>query len=180
MCDERDASRMSGVSTAKRNGLTGRNIIRMVQLQQYWRYGYTDQKYTHSASLTLPKLSAPSESIQLPAPTLNDLLNPANHFEPEEAIFAIHDPYGTRALDKEEEDEDEEDFNIPFNTRTNLTQLEIEELVDLHSPKLRARFEEDSTIAKPNAKEKSSQPSNVNPAKWTDADAKWDANGISW
>ena len=32
MCDERTASKLSAFNTAKRNGLTGPNIIRMAQL----------------------------------------------------------------------------------------------------------------------------------------------------
>jgi hypothetical protein len=77
MCDEHTASKMSAFSTAKRNGLSGENIIRMAQLQQYWCYGFTNPKYSHTATLTLPKTKPSAQPIQLPAPTLNDLLNPA-------------------------------------------------------------------------------------------------------
>ncbi|KAF9059345.1 hypothetical protein BDP27DRAFT_1371607 [Rhodocollybia butyracea] len=179
MCDEQDASRTSGFNTAKRNGLTGKNIIRMVQLQQYWRYGFLDRKYSHSASLSLPKLKVPSDSIQLPAPTLNDLLNPADPLEPEESMFDVRDPYGVEKLERDEADDDLDES--PWVSRVgSLERLEIENLVDLNAPKLRARFEERLAVTKPITKDKSSEASTSTAVKWTDKDAQWDAKGISW
>ena len=77
MCDERTASKLSAFSTAKRNGLTGPNIIRMAQLQQYWNNGFSDPNYKHKARLTIPKSQTVPATIVLPPPTLQDLLNPA-------------------------------------------------------------------------------------------------------
>lgn len=77
MCDERTASKLSAFNTAKRNGLTGSNIICMAQLQQYWNHSFSDPSYNHKARLTIPKSQAYPTTIVLPPPTLQDLLNPA-------------------------------------------------------------------------------------------------------
>ena len=76
MCDERTASKLSAFNTAKRNGLTGPNIIRMAQLQQYWNHGFSNPNYNHKARLTIPKSQTHPTTIMLPPPTLQDLLNP--------------------------------------------------------------------------------------------------------
>jgi hypothetical protein len=77
MCDERTASKLSAFNTAKRNGLTGPNIIWMAQLQQYWNHGFSNPNYIHKARLTIPKTQNHLTTIVLPPPTLQDLLNPA-------------------------------------------------------------------------------------------------------
>ena len=109
MCDERTASKMSAFNTAKRNGLSGLNIIRMAQLQQYWTggIGQSDSKYTHTAHLNLPKPQSQPTSITLPAPTLQDLLNPA-------PTDTLDDPYGAELLDDDNNssDDDEAPVNV--------------------------------------------------------------------
>jgi hypothetical protein len=76
MCDERTASKLSAFNTAKRNGLTGPNIIRMAQLQQFWNHGFSNPNYNHKARLTIPISQTHPTTIVLPPPTLQDLLNP--------------------------------------------------------------------------------------------------------
>ena len=76
MRDECTASKMSAFNTAKRNGLTGPNIIHMSQLEQYWNHGFSDPNYNHKARLTIPKSQTHLTMIALPPPTLQDLLNP--------------------------------------------------------------------------------------------------------
>ncbi|KAJ6616912.1 hypothetical protein B0H10DRAFT_1948775 [Mycena sp. CBHHK59/15] len=40
MCNERTASKLTAMSTAKRNKLGPENLVRCAQLNQYWRYGF--------------------------------------------------------------------------------------------------------------------------------------------
>ena len=68
---------MSAFSTAKRNGLTGANIIHMAQLQQYWTHGFNNPNYMHKAQLVISKSQSQPSHIVLATPTLQDLLNPA-------------------------------------------------------------------------------------------------------
>ena len=100
---------MSAFNTAKRNGLSGLNIIRMAQLQQYWTsgIGQSDSKYTHTAHLNLPKPQSQPTSITLPAPMLQDLLNPA-------PTDTLDDPYGAELLDDDNNssDDDEAPVNV--------------------------------------------------------------------
>jgi hypothetical protein len=169
---------MSAFSTAKRNGLSGENIIRMAQLQQYWRYGFTNPKYSHTATLTLPKTKPLAQPIQLPTPTLNDLLNPTPA-DSEESIFMLSDPYGAQALDDEEDDEDSEDEDSPTITRTSIERLQIDDLVDLSTPKLLARFIE-SPVSN-NSTSKHAPLTNSAPSKWSDKDSKWaNSNDMTW
>ncbi|KAJ4486622.1 hypothetical protein C8J55DRAFT_487596 [Lentinula edodes] len=146
MCDERSASKLSGLDTAKRNGLSGQNLIRMAQLQQYWRYGFSDPRYTHTARLELDHSSAHNlTQIQLPAPTLNDLLNPAQPNTTDENLsFDISDPYGAKALDEEEDSEDENGTDDmdgpPIIVRAQMNHLKIESIVNLSNSKLLERY----------------------------------------
>jgi hypothetical protein len=108
MCDECTASKMSAFNTAKRNGLSEINIICMAQLQQY-RTGsirQSDSKYTHTAHLNLPKPQSQPTSITPPAPTLQDLLNPA-------LTDTLDDPYGAKLLDDDNNSSD--DNEAPVN-----------------------------------------------------------------
>jgi len=179
MCDERTASKMSTFSTAKRNGLSGENIIRMAQLQQYWRYGFTNPKYSHTATLTLLKTKPSAQPIQQPTPTLNDLLNPALA-DSEELIFMPSDPYGAFALDDKEDGEDSEDEDLPTITRSSIERLQIDDLVDLSAPKLLARFIE-SPASKDTSTSKHAPLTNSVPSKWSDKDSKWaNSNDMTW
>ena len=121
---------------AKRNGLNGANIICMTQLQQYWMDGIggTSSKYTHKAHLTLPKSQSQPTSITLPAPSLQDLLNPeqANNDPTVET-----DPYGAAFL----EDDDDDTVTPVTVTRSNgLERLEIDSIINLAEPKLIAHL----------------------------------------
>ena len=104
MCDERTASKLSAFNSTKRNGLSPANLINMAKLQDYWRYGLGSPGSEHSATLKLPK-APKSTSVHLPAPTLQNLLNPAPPNE--EPEFLIADPYGVQALGAEEDDEED-------------------------------------------------------------------------
>jgi hypothetical protein len=96
----------------------------MAQLQQYWCNGFTNPKYSHTATLTLSKTKPSAQPFQLPAPNLNNLLNPTLA-DSEESIFMLSDPYGTQALDDEEDDEDSEDKESPTITCTSIKCLQI-------------------------------------------------------
>ena len=135
MCDERTASRLSTFNTAKRNGLSPENLVRMAQLRDHWIYGLDKPSYTHTAALQLPKTHTSLLSICLPAPTLQDLLNPASADE-EEPSFICDDPYGAAAL----EDDDESDDEAVITRRSQIERLEIDKLIDLTNSKLLARF----------------------------------------
>lgn len=140
MCDERTASKLSTFNSAKRNGLSPANLINMAKLQDFWRYGLGSPGSEHSATLKLPT-KPKSETVHLPAPTIEDLLNPAPPSE--EPEFLIANPYGIQALDAEENDEDSEDGPIIIRN-SQLERLEIENLIDLRNTKLQARYTDDS------------------------------------
>lgn len=166
MCDERTASKMSSFSTAKRNGLSGANIIHMAQLQQYWTTGIGGTaKYKHNAHLTLPKPQTQPTTITLPAPTLQDLLNP----ESSDEDLADIDPYGAAFLDDGDSD-DEND--TPVITRSgNIERLEIDSIINLAEPKLIARFDEPSTSSAPKASTAKAPPKPSE--KWSAANSGW-------
>ncbi|KAF7980497.1 hypothetical protein HWV62_37998 [Athelia sp. TMB] len=140
MCDERTASKMSAFNTAKRNGLSPTHIVHLAQLQQHWTYGFEDPTYTHTASLRLPKAN-PSSAIHLPAPTLQDLLNPTA--ADEDLLFNHPDPYGAEFLNDGDESDSDEDTSTspPIVTRSDpVLRLEIESIVDLTNARLLARY----------------------------------------
>lgn len=174
MCDERTASKMSSFSTAKRNGLSGLNIIRMTQLQQYWTrgIGQSDSKYTHTAHLSLPKSKSQPTSIALPAPTLDDLLNPAptNNNDTYEASFF-------------EEDDDSDDEDAPPVTVVrsgNVERLEIDKFINLAEPKLIARFDPPSNSA-PAQKAPTTQPQpKPTQEEWSVANSDWATKPFSF
>jgi hypothetical protein len=136
MCDEHTASKMSSFSTAKCNGLSGANIICMAQLQQYWANGIgsTTSKYAH---LTLPKSQSQATSITLPAPTLQDLLNPelANN-------NSIVDTDPCRAAFLEGHECEDKDDTLVITRSGALKHLEINLITNLAKPKLTACFDE--------------------------------------
>lgn len=142
MCDERTASKMTALNTAKRNGLTGQHIIEMAQLQQHWTYGLDSPRYQHQAHLTLPKApsqSSSSQKVYLPTPTLQDLLNPATDVDIE-SLFTNPDPYGIDELT--DDDGNESDDNEAEQTVTRgAPRLIIDNLVDLMQPRLIARYD---------------------------------------
>ncbi|KAF9059064.1 hypothetical protein BDP27DRAFT_1371901 [Rhodocollybia butyracea] len=167
----------AGLNTAKHNGLSSQNLIRMAQLQQYWRYGFSDPTYTHTARLELANPST-SNTIQLPAPTLHDLLNPAGpETDVKNPSFDISDPYGTKALDNEE-DSDEDDTEMeqdpPLVVRAHLDHLKIESLVNLSNVKLLERYDP-SSAPKVVPTEKPSTSGSRSQSNWTMKDADWSA-----
>jgi hypothetical protein len=144
MCDERTASRLSTFNSAKRNGLRAENMVRMAQLQDHWTYGLEASTSTHAAALQLPKSRNTAQSLCLPAPRLQDLLNPAplnsNGDENSETTFMLDDPYGANLLDEDDDSETEDDE--PTITRgSQIERLEIENVVDLANKKLLARYD---------------------------------------
>ena len=135
---------MSAFSTAKRNGLTGANIICMTQLQQYWTHGFNDPNYVHKAQLVIPKSQSQPSHVVLATPTLQDLLNPVPaddvKFPPSASAEEL---YGAMF----DEGDDDESLPITFVRGANLERLTIEALVDLANPKLIARFQDVSTAS---------------------------------
>ena len=175
MCDERTASKMSAFNTAKRNGLSGLNIIRMAQLQQYWTggIGQSDSKYTHTAHLNLPKPQSQPTSITLPAPTLQDLLNPA-------PTDTLDDPYGAELLDDDNNSSDDDEAPVNVFQSGVLQRLDIDKVVNLAEPKLIAHFSA-SERPVPTRKSPSTQP----PPKpvseeWSAANSQWATKPFSF
>lgn len=169
MCDERTASKMSSFSTAKRNGLSGINIIRMAQLQQYWAggIGQSDSNFTHTAHLNLPKPQTQPASVTLPAPTLQDLLNPAP------LDNTLDDIYGARFLDEDDnDDENASEPTVNIIRSGQLGRLAIDQLVNLAEPKLIARF--NPSRSDPIRKAPSAQPApRSTQEEWSAANSQW-------
>jgi len=136
MCDERTASRLSTFNTAKRNGLSPENLVRMAQLRDHWIYGLDKPSYTHTTALQLPKTHTSPSSICLPTLTLQDLLNPASADE-EEPSFICDDLYGAAAL----KDDNKSDDEAVITPRSQIKRLKIDKLlIDLTNLKLLAHF----------------------------------------
>ena len=120
------------------------NMVCMAQLQDHWTYGLEASTSTHTAALQLPKTGNTAQSLHLPAPRLQDLLNPAPldgsdnpNFEP---TFMFKDPYGASLLDDDNDSDTEGDE--PTITRASLVKrLEIKNVVNLASKKLLPRYD---------------------------------------
>ena len=120
MCDERTASKLTAMSTAKRNNLSAENLIRCAQLNQYWRYGFGPQEVKRrcqTVRLELPRSDRkPSDPIVTGVSTLRDLLNADSAEQPhvdEETLFNNPDPYGIKDLEEMEDGEDNTDIAPP-------------------------------------------------------------------
>jgi hypothetical protein len=162
MCDERGASKLSAFNLAKRNSLSAENLIHMAQLHNHWTYGLESPMYTHTATLHLPKPQTAPKTIHLPAPTLQDLLNPAPANE--ELSFICADPYGTQDLN---DDESEAEDSEPIITRgSQVERLKIEKLVDLANAKLLVRYTEPSRLTQP--EKSATQPPRAAASPWSD------------
>ena len=113
MCDERTASCLSTFNSARCKGLSAENMVRMAQLQDHWTYGLDASTSTHTAALQLPKPGNTAQSIHLPAPRLQDLLNPAplngSGDTNSEPTFMFDNPYGANLLDDDDNLETEDD-----------------------------------------------------------------------
>jgi hypothetical protein len=149
MCDERTASRMGALSTAKRNGLSAEHIIQSVQLQEFWgTNGFEPDPSGHQVHLKLPKRATPSV-VTLPTPKLSDLLNPLlPEIDSDTTLFDNPDPY---ELDKVSDPL--EDPEMPQIIRGGKT-LDIEQYVDLRNLKLQRRYkplDHDNDISEPEA-----------------------------
>ncbi|KIM90086.1 hypothetical protein PILCRDRAFT_1457 [Piloderma croceum F 1598] len=179
ICDECTASKMSAFSTAKRNGLTGANIIHMAQLQQYWTYSFNNPNYVHKAQLTIPKSQSQPSTIVLPTPTLQDLLNPVPadnvEFPPSASAKEL---YGATFY----EGDDDESLPITFVRGVNLERLTIEALIDLANPKLIAQFQDGSAAsAATNQVTNTGTQPNTASTRWSEADAQWASKGyLDW
>jgi hypothetical protein len=152
MCDERAASCMTAISSAKRNGLSGENVVQSAILQQHWTHGLGAPEKKHQAKLILPKGDA-SSVIQLPTPTLADLLNPASpNDDTITTAQAAADPYKVSTMwdpddesDNDSDSEDEGDFE-PHVIR-GAPRLKIEDYIDLSNKRLLARYDGDTVPA---------------------------------
>ncbi|KAJ3851096.1 hypothetical protein EV368DRAFT_66022 [Lentinula lateritia] len=155
MCNEQGASKLSGLDTAKRNGLTARLDL--------------DQPST-------------SSTIQLPAPTLNDLLNLAGPEIDEENIsLNISDPYGATALEdgKNKDDEEMDDTGvIPIITRASIDCLKIELLINLSCGKLLEHYDPPLQMKNvPKEKPLNTQPQQAS-KKWSAKDSEWSLDSV--
>ncbi|KAJ6583649.1 hypothetical protein B0H10DRAFT_2198266 [Mycena sp. CBHHK59/15] len=105
MCDERTASKLTAMSTTKRNNLGPENLVRCVQLNQYWWYGFGSsevQRHCQKVRLEIPTPNRkPSDHIV--ADTVEQ------HPIDEEALFNHPDPYGIKDFEEMEEGEDDTD-----------------------------------------------------------------------
>jgi hypothetical protein len=164
----------------------------MAQLQQYRNHGFSNPNYNHKARLTIPKSQTHPTTIVLPAPTLQDLLNPApsmdgpgdsNDDTSESAPTATAESMYGAVFD---EGDDDESSPITFIRGVNLDRLAIEAFVDLANPKLITRFQDSESratssalgSAKGKGKADDSQPRS---SKWSEEDAQWASNGnLDW
>jgi hypothetical protein len=126
------------MSTAKRNGLSGSHIVEMAQLQDYWTHGLETPEYKHTAHLKLPKNNTPA-ILQLPTPTLADLLNPVDLAADDELLFSDPDPYNFGCLNDDSDEPD--DDTPPVVIQRGATRLNIEAYVDLSNKKLLNRYD---------------------------------------
>ena len=179
ICDECTVSKMSAFSTTKHNGLTGANIVHMVQLQQYWTHSFNNPNYMHKAQLVIPKSQSQPSHAVLATPTLQDLLNPvpADDIEFPPSVSA-KELYSAMF----DEGDDDESFPITFVQGANLERLTIEALVDLANLKLIARFQDVSTASAATgwATDTGVQP-NAASTSWLEVDAQWASKGdLDW
>ncbi|KAJ7939778.1 hypothetical protein B0H13DRAFT_2300489 [Mycena leptocephala] len=169
MCDERTTSKLTAMSTAKRNNLGAENLVRCAQLNQYWRYGYV--------RLELPSSTRkPSDPIVAGIPTLRDLLNADTVTdEPidEEALFNHPDPYGITDFEAMQEGEDDADLAAPplVTRRANIPSLEIEAYIDLNASKLTQRFAPDQGQLQAPVVEAAKKPAKEPNTAWVEEDA---------
>jgi hypothetical protein len=108
-------------------------------------YGLESPAYTHKATLQLPTAQTTPKSICLPALTLKDLLNPA-YPDDKEPSFFVNDLYNVAALDKDEEDGEEDDEPM-IMCGSDVEWLKINELIDLANSKLIAQYLDSSEKA---------------------------------
>jgi hypothetical protein len=184
MCDERTASKLTAMSTAKRNNLGADNLVRCTQLNQYWRYGFGSsevQQHCQKVRLELPTPNRkPSDPIVAGIPTLQDLLNADSIDEQpidEEALFNHPDPYGIKDYEAMEDDEDETDYAPPplVIRCANLPTFEITAYIDLNAPKLVQRFAPGQGKPQQPVTEPTKKPVKPPNGKWSAADTEWDA-----
>jgi len=133
----------------------------MAQLHNHWTYGLESPMYTHTLSSPAKPQTAP-KNIHLPAPTLQDLLNPAPANE--ELSFICADPYGTQDLN---DDESEAEDSEPIITRDlKLRDSRLRKLVDLANAKLLVRYTEPSRLTQP--EKSATQPPRAAASPWSD------------
>jgi hypothetical protein len=189
MCDERTASKLANFNSAKRNGLSAQNLKYMAQLHDWWTYGLNALTDTHTANLHLPAAQTTSEAVRLPAPTLNDLLNPVTAAsENEETSFIFDDPYGAKSLSNESDSDDVDNSDNNDSGPTATWAFDVERLyidqyyMDFSNEKLIARFVEHTAHpAFSTAKSTKGNASSSVPAVSTDfEDEDWAAGLTSW
>ncbi|KAJ6617717.1 hypothetical protein B0H10DRAFT_1948208 [Mycena sp. CBHHK59/15] len=185
MCDERTASKLTAMSTAKRNNLGAENLVRCTQLNQYWCYGYGDPevpKHCSKVQLELPSSTRkPSDPIISGIPTLRDLLNADTVAEgpiDEEALFNHPDPYGITDFEAMQDGEDDADFAAPplVTHRTNIPSLEIEAYIDLSTLKLTQCFAPDQGQPHEPVVVAAKKPAKELNTVWVEEDAEWDVS----
>ncbi|KAJ7599779.1 hypothetical protein C8J56DRAFT_1037389 [Mycena floridula] len=132
------------MSTAKRNRLTGSDIIEMAQLQDHWTHGLDTPEYTHSAHLKLHKNDTPAV-LQLLTPTLADLLNPVDLAAGDEELLFNHpNPYNFGGM---EDDDDPDDDTLSVIIHRGSGRLNIEAYIDLSNKRLLNRYDGKSEVA---------------------------------
>ncbi|KAJ7852768.1 hypothetical protein B0H14DRAFT_3450558 [Mycena olivaceomarginata] len=125
-------------STAKRNGLGPFSIIDVGVLEKYWKYGFNSGNHDRAHHA-------------LPAPTLQDLLNPIPMAADlsDDTMFSNPDPYcnGATVLDEDEESDDEDvEMLAPAQGPRvvhsfDAPRLAIEQYINLEATALLARLE---------------------------------------
>ncbi|KAJ7343004.1 hypothetical protein DFH08DRAFT_1011576 [Mycena albidolilacea] len=183
MCDERTASKLTAMSTAKRNNLGPENLIRCAQLNQYWRYGFGSsevKQHCQKVRLELPMANhKPSDPVVSGIPTLQDLLNADSEQVAidEDALFNHPDPYGMEDLEAMEEGEDDIDTAAAplVIRRANFPTLGIEAYIDLKAPKLTQRFAATQGMPEEPTARPAKLPAKPSTGSWTTKDAEWDA-----
>lgn len=188
MCDERTASKMAAWNTAKRNGLSADYIINMGILEKYWKYGFNNSGiYTHTSRLSLDNFDGDTlpPTRTLPAPSLQDLLNPIP-LDPtlsEATLFSNPDPYGQAALDEDEDDggDDGDMEPAPVIVRSfDARRLAIEQFVNLESPAVLVRLNLGPKNMAGSTSSARSIPVVAPKAKWTPQSATWGKDNGGW
>ncbi|KAF8148338.1 hypothetical protein K438DRAFT_1779665 [Mycena galopus ATCC 62051] len=166
MPDERTASQLTAMSTAKRNNFGPENLVRLANS-------------INIGELPISNLK-PSDPVVTGIPTLQDLLNADsvdNQVIDENALFNHPDPYGISDLEAMDGEDETDTAPSPVVIRRgNLPTLDIESYIDLKAPKLMQRFaSEQGRKPEQTTSQPATKPAKESSTPWIAADAEWDA-----
>ncbi|KAH9940354.1 uncharacterized protein BXZ73DRAFT_98797 [Epithele typhae] len=163
ICDERMASLLGWMNSARRSSIAPENLVACAQLSQWYKFGLTEGSYKPATKVRVSKAAVSSQSTLLSAPTLMDLVNEED-INPqdvdrealEEALFNQPDPYDLEETARMNatisSDPTRESHLVPFQvtTRTS-TRWAITDYVKLDSSALKSLVFDDDKSSKPDA-----------------------------